>query len=102
MNERLSGIEKQLRCAVETQRYEEIQSLVLSFCEAAEASARSLPPWDPRIAEIAHMTQSVLKWTRTMVQARRESLILQLRQMPKVKRYLGESSRRPVAVHVEA
>ena len=102
MNGRLSAIEKQLRRAVETQRYEEIQRLVLEFCEAAEASARSLPAGDPRIGEIAAMTQNVLSWTRTMVQTGRESLVLQLRQMPKVKRYLGVSAHHPAVVHVEA
>ena len=102
MKERLSGIEKQLRRAVETQRYEEIQRLVLEFCEAAEASARALPAGDPRIGEIAAMTQNVLNWTRTMVQTGRESLVLQLRQMPKVKRYLGAAGHQPAALQVEA
>jgi len=102
VKERLSVIEKQLRRAVETQRYEEIQRLVLEFCEAAEASARALPAGDPRIGEVAEMTQKVLSWTRTMVQTGRESLVLQLRQMPKVKRYLGGTTHQPAAVHVEA
>lgn len=102
MNEQLIGIEKQLRRAVETQHYEEIQRLVLSFCEAAEASARALPAGDPRIGEIAAMTQKVLGWTRTMVQTSRESLVLQLRRLPKVKRYLGVPTGQASGLRVEA
>ena len=88
MNESLSRIEKALRRAVETQRYAEVQRLVLEFCEAAEAHARALPPGDPRIGEIAGITREVLQWTRTMVQSARESLASQLRLIPKVKRYI--------------
>ncbi|HLK49920.1 MAG TPA: hypothetical protein VKT49_17375 [Bryobacteraceae bacterium] len=88
MRESLSRIQKELRAAVETQRYEEIQRQVLAFCEAAEGHARALPPGDPRVGEIAALTQEVLEWTRTMVQAGRACLILQLRQIPKVKQYV--------------
>lgn len=88
MNQRLSQIEKELRRAVETQQYVEVQRLVLSFCEAAEAHARALPPGDARIAEIASLTQEVLQWTRTMVQAGRACLVLQLRQIPRVQKYV--------------
>ncbi|MBZ5575421.1 MAG: hypothetical protein LAP40_02545 [Acidobacteriia bacterium] len=88
MPEALSRIEKELRRAVENQRYAEVQRLVLSFCEAAEAHARALPPADLRIGEIAAMTQEVLLWTRTMVQSARESVVLQLRQIPRAQRYI--------------
>jgi hypothetical protein len=88
MNQSLSLIEKELRRAVETQQYAEVQRLVLAFCEAAETHARALPPGDARIGEIASLTQEVLQWTRTMVQAGRACLVLQLRQIPQVKRYI--------------
>lgn len=88
MNESLSRIEKALRRAVETQQYAEVQRLVLSFCEAAEAHARALPSGDPRIGEIATLTQEVLQWTRTMVQAGRSCIVLQLRQIPRLKSYV--------------
>jgi hypothetical protein len=96
MNQSLSRIEKELRRAVETQQYAEVQRLVLSFCEAAEAHARALPPGDARIGEIASLTQEVLQWTKTMVQAGRACLVLQLRQIPRVQRYI------PVAVAPQA
>lgn len=88
MNDSLSQIEKSLRRAVEAQQYAEVQRLVLSFCEAAEAHARALPPGDTRIREIAALTQEVLEWTRTMVQAGRACLVLQLRQILQVKCYM--------------
>jgi len=92
MNESLSRIEKALRVAVETQQYAEVRGLVLSFCEAVEAQARALPPGDPRIGEIAILTQEVLRWTKTMVQAGRACLVLQLRQIPQVKQYIPAPS----------
>lgn len=84
----LSRIERQLRQAVENRRYAEVQRLVLAFCQAAEDQVRALPPGDARIGEIAGMTQEVLLWTRTMVQSSRASLVLNLRQVPKLKRYV--------------
>jgi hypothetical protein len=88
MNESLSRIEKALRRAVETQQYAEVQRLVLSFCEAAETHARALPAGDARIGEIAALTHELLEWTRTMVQAGRACIVLQLRQIPQIKQYL--------------
>ena len=88
MSESLSRIEKDLRRAVETQQYAEVQRLVLAFCEAAENHARALPPGDARIGEIAALTLELLEWTRTMVQAGRACLVLQLREIPQVKSYL--------------
>ncbi len=88
MNDSLSRIQKELTAAVQTQHYEEIQRQVLAFCEAAEGHARAMPPGDPRIGEIAALTQEVLQWTSTMVQAGRACVVLQLRQIPKIKQYV--------------
>ena len=101
MYEPLSRIEQELRRAVEGRQYAEIQRLVLAFCEAAEAHARALPPADPRIGEIAGMTQEVLLWTRTMVQSARESVALQLRQIPKVQRYIPTLTALPATLRVD-
>jgi len=102
MNESLSNIERQLRHAVESQRYVEVQRLVLAFCQAAEAHARALPPGDPRIVEITEMTRQVLGWTRAMVQSGRASLVLQLRQLPKVRSYLRAPTPVPAVIRLEA
>lgn len=88
MKESLGPMEQELRRAVESQRHAEVQRLVLDFCAAVEGHVRSLPPGDPRIAEIAGLTHEVLQWTRTMMQAARACLVLQLEQIPKVKRYI--------------
>ena len=93
----LSQIENELRRAVEVQHHAEIQRLVLAFCQAAEAHARALPLGDARIGEIASMTQEVLQWTRTMVQSARASLVLNLRQVPKLKRYVPAPAPAPLS-----
>ncbi|GEM_PF-3578377 len=102
MKASLSHIEKELRQAVETQQYAEIQRLVLSFCEAAEAHARALPAGDSRIGEIAALTKEVLEWTRTMVQAGRECIVLQLRQIPQVQRYIPAAASPQATMRLDA
>ena len=99
MTERLTSIERELRRAVEIQHYGEVQRLVLSFCEAAEAHARALPPGDPRLDAIASMTGELLEWTRCMVKSARESVVMQLRQIPKVQRYLHTPA--PAGMHLD-
>ncbi|HJT89787.1 MAG TPA: hypothetical protein VJ732_18080 [Bryobacteraceae bacterium] len=101
MNPSLSAIERDLRRAAETQRYDEVRRLVLSFCAAVETHVRSLPAGDPRIPEIAQMSGEVLQWTRAMVQSGRESLAAQLRQLPKVKRYLPAPATRPAVLQMD-
>jgi hypothetical protein len=102
MTEKLTCIERELRRAVESQQYAEVQRLVLSFCELAEAHARTLPPGDPGLGEIAGMTQELLQWTRCMVKTSRESLSLQLRQIPRVKRYIPAPAAAPALMRVDA
>jgi|SRR5215471_9832792 hypothetical protein len=98
MNEKLSTIERDLRRAVECRHFAEIQRLVCSFCEAAEAQIKALPPGDPRIQEIGNMTLELLQWCRTMVQSARECLVLELSQIPKVKRYIPAAATVPAAL----
>ncbi len=102
VNPSLAGIESQLRRAAESRRYSEVQKLVLSFCAAVETHVRALPPGDPRIPEMAQMTAEVLEWTRVMVQTGRESLAAQLRQFPKVERYLRAVPRKVAVMQLDA
>lgn len=102
MTEKLSSIQRELRRAVEAQQFAEIQRLVLSFCQAAETQIRKLPPGDPRIQEIGTMSLELLQWCRTMVQAARGCLVLQLRELPKIKRYIPAQTAVPAALQVEA
>lgn len=99
--EKLTCIERELRRAVESQQYTEVRRLVLSFCQAAETYARGLPPADPRIGEIADLTLEVLQWCRTMVQCSREGLVLELRQIPKVRQYIPMPGSIPPAMHLD-
>ena len=101
MNESLAKIEQALRRAVETQQYVEVQQLVLSFCEAAEGYARALPAGDPKIGEIAALTQELLQWTRTMVQAGRACIVLQLRQIPQLKCYVPPVAAPPSTMRLD-
>lgn len=101
MTEKLSILERELRGAVEQQRFAEVRRLVLSFCEAAEGHIKSLPPGDPRITEIGNMTLELLHWSRTMVRSAREGLVLQLQQLPKVKRYIPPPAAVPAAMRLD-
>ena len=88
MRQSLSKIEKELRRAVESQQFPEVQLLVVSFCEAVEAHVRALPAGDPSIPAVASMVDEVLQWTRSMLYAARESFAAQLREIPKINEYL--------------
>jgi hypothetical protein len=101
MTEKLTAIERELRRAVEAQQYVEVQRLVLSFCQAAEAHARALPPADGRLEEIASMTLELLQWCRNMVQSARACAVLQLREIPKVQRYIPAPTALPAAWQID-
>ena len=101
MTAKLTSLERELRRAVETQQYADVQRLVLSFCQAAETYARALPPADPRIQQIADLTFELLQWCRTMVKSARECVVLQLREIPKVKRYIPPPTAMPAAMHLD-
>jgi len=83
-----SEIELELRRAVLSQSYSEVQRLAISFCESVEAHVRALAPGDPSLPEIAAMVQEVLEWSSSMVRSDREIFAFQLNMIPKVKPYL--------------
>jgi hypothetical protein len=83
-----SEIKVELRRAVLSESYSEVQRLTMLFCEAVETYVRTLAPGDPSIPEIGAMVQETLQWTSSMVQSGRETLALQLTLIPKVKPYL--------------
>jgi hypothetical protein len=101
MTEKLTSLERELRRAVQSQQYAEVQRLVLAFCESAEAYAKALPPGDAKLGEIEGMTRELLQWTRSMVKSGRESIALELRQIPRVKRYLPTPAAVPEAVRLD-
>ena len=88
MPESLSEIKVELRHAVLSESYSEVQRLTVLFCEAVETYVRTLAPGDPSIPEIGAMVQETLQWASSMVRSGRETLALQLTLIPKVKPYL--------------
>ena len=88
MPESFSEIKVELRRAVLSESYSEVQRLTMLFCEAVETHVRTLAPGDPSIPEIGAMVQETLQWASSMVRSGRETLALQLTLIPKVKPYL--------------
>jgi hypothetical protein len=86
--ESVSEIKVELRRAVLSESYSEVQRLTMLFCEAVETHVRTLAPGDPSIPEIGAMVQETLQWASSMVRSGRETLALQLTLIPKVKPYL--------------
>jgi hypothetical protein len=97
----LEKLEAELRGAVESRRYREVERLVVAYCEAVRMSIRSLAPGDPAVRETQKTVQEVLEWTSRMLQAGRESIALELNRLPRVKRYLQPPPPAPSGWHVE-
>jgi hypothetical protein len=96
-----SEINVELRRAVLSESYSEVQRLTLLFCEAVETHVRMLPPGDPSIPEIGAMVQETLQWTSAMVCSGRATLALQLTLIPKVKPYLQIVNFRPATLQCD-
>ena len=84
----LPNTEAELRNAVATRLYGEVQRLLVSYCTAARAQIRCLPPGSQERLEAQKAVQEVLNWTNRMLRAGRESIALELRRLPRVQRYL--------------
>jgi len=97
----LRKIEAELRTAVESRQYPEVERLVVAYCEAACTYVRSLSPGGPEIREAQQAIQEVLEWTSRMLQAGRESIALELSRLPRVKRYLQSPPAGASGWHVE-
>ncbi|PWU03992.1 MAG: hypothetical protein C5B51_17790 [Terriglobia bacterium] len=87
MPPRVAQIEAELRLAARSQNFEDVQRLVMDFCEAVESHVRRLHSNDPSIPEIAAMVQEVLRWTTSVVRSGRENTFCELQRLPKVKGY---------------
>lgn len=96
-----SDIKVELRRAVLSESYSEVQRLTVLFCEAVEAHIRALAPGDPSIPEIGAMVQETLKWASSIVSSERDTLALQLKLIPKVKPYLQVVSFRPATLQCD-
>jgi hypothetical protein len=96
--EKLAG---ELRTAVESRRYREVERLVVGYCDAARVYLRSLAPGDPAVLETQKSISRMLEWTSRMLQAGRESIALDLSRLPRVKRYLQTPPAAGRSWHVE-
>jgi hypothetical protein len=97
----LEKLEGELRTAVESRRYREVERLVVEYCDAARAYLRSLAPGDPVVLETQKSVANMLEWTSRMLQAGRESIALELSRLPRVKRYLQTPPEYGRSWHVE-
>ena len=84
----LDQIEAELRIAVESRQYRQVDRLVVAYCEAARTYVNSLTAGCAEVLEAQKAVQAVLEWTIRMLQASRESIVLDLGRLPRVKRYL--------------
>jgi hypothetical protein len=96
----LEKIEAELRRAVESRQYREVERLVVAYCEAACAHVSSLQP-GPELQEGQKAVQAVLEWTGQMLKVGRESIALELNRLPRVKRYLQTPPTGGSSWHVE-
>jgi hypothetical protein len=97
----LDKIEAELRSAVESRRYREVERLVVEYCGEARGYFRSLAPGDLEAPKTQRAIQELLEWTKRMLQAGRESIVLELSRLPRVKRYLQDPPTCRSSWHVE-
>jgi hypothetical protein len=97
----LEKLEGELRTAVESRRYREVERLVVEYCEAARTYVGSLAPEDPRVRAAQTSIQEVLEWTSRMLLAGRASIALELNRLPRVQRYLQTPPAGGSSWHVE-
>jgi hypothetical protein len=97
----LEQIEMELRSAVESRRYREVERLVVAYCEAARTYVGSLAPGGPELPEAQKAVQEVLEWTSRMLLAGRASIALELNRLPRVQRYLQTPPAGGRSWHVE-
>jgi len=97
----LKKMEAELRAAVESRRYREVERLLVAYCESARTYVLSLAPGNAEVREAEKSIQSVLAWTGRMLQAGRESIALELSRLPRVKRYLQSPPAGGSSWHIE-
>jgi len=99
--ESLARIEEDLRIAVESQRYEDVQRLAVLFCQSATGHVRELPPRGPEVKVIADRVQEVLHWTILMARTARASYAAELRRVVMLNKYLHHVGATPANMQVD-
>jgi hypothetical protein len=75
----LAAREKDLREAVASERYDEVEACVEAFCKAALVCMESLPPGHPEWAMLASRAAERLQWALTMLRIARSTCLEELR-----------------------
>jgi hypothetical protein len=88
----LTTLEQELRRAAGRRAYADVEQLVVSVGAAAAGEARSFPPGDPQVREIAIWLNQLYEWTGVMLRAARAAHAEELRRMPFLKTYLRHQS----------
>ena len=86
----LIAMSEDLRQAAARRAYGEVERLVVSFCAAAAAQARTLPPGDPQIGEIGSWLHGELECVGVMLRIGRASVAEEYRRIPFLKTYLRQ------------
>jgi len=87
MASHLEQLDRELRQAATSKRYQDVVRLAAEFGEAVKAFAQSLPQGDPRAAEAGRKLSELLSWALVMMQAARSNCLADLRRVATANRY---------------
>jgi hypothetical protein len=87
MTPRLEQLERKLRQAAASRRYEEVGRLAGEFGEAVQAFVQTLPEGDARATKAARKLIDLLSWALVMMQAARATCLADLRRVATANRY---------------
>jgi hypothetical protein len=98
----LATMSNDLRRAAGRRAYADVERLAVSLCTAAAGEARSLPPGDPRIREIAAWLDGQLETTGILLRIARATCADEIRRIPFLKRYLRQRTPPAAQVRLDA
>ncbi len=83
----LEQLERKLRQAAASRRYEEVRRLAKEFGESVQAFVQTLPKGDPRAYEAERRLLELLSWALVMTLAARATCLADLRRVATANRY---------------
>jgi|SRR6266849_3412612 len=98
----MQAIEEELRKALKSHAFDDVARLVTSFCNAAEAYAKTLPPDHTDLRALASDVDHFLRWARLMTTTARSQWAAELNQVATIHRYLHSSPKDSTAVGLSA
>ncbi len=97
----LAEIEHELRRAVASLAYADVERLIKEFCGAAAAQAAALPQGDPEIGRLVRHVDEVLDWAHLMLSTARAACVAELTRISILHRYLAPGGHNPPAMRFE-